>query len=225
MIYVVVPVFNEEAIQLRQNLLALLKFHYNIVLVNDGWNKELKESIADLPIHYIRHSVNLGQGAALQTGVEYALLHNAEFIVHFDADGQHNPENIADLIKPLINGEAEIALGSRFLANNTVKEIPPFRRFILFLARFVNYIFTGMLLSDAHNGLRAMTRKAAEQIFLTENSYAHATQILSEIRKNKLNYKEIPVTIYYSQYSTNKGQKSFNMFNIFLDLILNKIFR
>ena len=90
-------------------------------------------------------------------------------------------------------------------------------------ARVVNGVFTGMWLTDAHNGFRALGRKALEAIDLTENRMAHATEIMSQIRAAKLTVKEVPVTIRYTDYSQAKGQKWTNSLNILIDLILNKI--
>jgi hypothetical protein len=99
------------------------------------------------------------------------------------------------------------------------------RKLLLQSARYLNYLFSGLLLTDAHNGLRAMTRAAASKLHIRENGMAHATEILSEIKKRKLRYEEVPVTIHYTAYSQKKGQTIWSGFRIFFDLLLNKIFK
>ena len=202
----------------------LQSYRYRIIVIDDGSKTNLYHTLKKLPVYFLRHQINLGQGAALQTGIEFALSKNAEYIVSFDADGQHQPADIDNLIQPLLNNEADIVLGSRFIRGAT-HNMPAARKIFLQIARYLNYIFTGVLLSDAHNGLRAMNRNAASGIKIQENRMAHATELLSQIRKTHLRYLEVPVTIQYTPYSKEKGQKLVNSFRIFFDLILNKIFK
>ncbi len=222
-VFVIIPAFNEQAV-IRDVLEQFRSYNYSVVVVDDGSSKMLEEFLAGMPVYQLRHKVNLGQGAALQTGIEFALSKDAAYIVTFDADGQHDVKDIAALTEPLMQHKADIALGSRFL-KNTAHNIPAKRKFLLQLARRFNFLFTGLLLSDAHNGLRAMTRKAALSIRIKENGMAHATEILIQIKKKKLNYVEIPVNIYYSEYSKRKGQTTRSGFRIIFDILLNKIFK
>lgn len=221
--YIIVPAYNEETI-LRSTVLALLQTGYTIVVVDDGSKKELSLVVKDLPVNIIRHPINLGQGAALQTGNTYALQNGAKIIVHFDADGQHQPADIDLLIKPIFNNECDVTLGSRFLTNTHASVIPFGRKLILHIARYLHFFLTGILLSDAHNGLRAMNNFAANKLVLHENRMAHASEILFLLKKNKLRYKEVSVTVDYNSYSRKKGQSSWNSIRIFFDLLLHKLF-
>jgi len=146
-------------------------------------------------------------------------------VVHFDADGQHRPADIERLLEPLREGTADVVLGSRFLRFQDEKSVPVFKRFILKVAVIVNGLLTGLWLSDAHNGLRALSRHAAEVIFLHENGYAHASEIIRQIRERKLRYTERPTRVTYSVYAKNKGQSFWNAFNIVIDMILRGIFK
>lgn len=222
-VYIVVPAFNEHAV-IRQVISSLLPYQYNVIVVDDGSETSLYPQLKELPVSFLRHEANLGQGAALQTGIEFALSKDAKYIVTFDADGQHRPDEIEKLLHPLVNDEVDITLGSRFLpgANHNM---PTGRRIVLQIGRKLNYLLTGLSLTDAHNGLRAMNRKAAAAIEITENGMAHATELLTQISKKSLRYKEIPVTIQYTDYSKKKGQSAWNSFRIFFDLLLNKIFK
>lgn len=222
-VFIVVPSFNEGK-QIRQTLEPLIQNGYSVVLVDDCSTDNTSSVIADLPIHYLQHPINLGQGAALQTGMEFALQCGAKYVVHFDADGQHDYRELPLMLQPLMNGEADVALGSRFMRPADIAAIPLLRRLILRVAIIVNGLLTSLWLTDAHNGFRAFTAKAAGCIRLTENRMAHATEILSLIKQQSLRVKEVPVHIEYSNYSKAKGQSSMNSINILIDLLLNKLF-
>lgn len=222
--YVVIPAFNEQDV-IGATVAPLLEAQYQVVVVDDGSTDGTSAVLNDLPVHRLRHPVNLGQGAAIQTGMEYALQQDAQYIVHFDADGQHAVEDIEMLLGPLRAGQADIVLGSRFLEPEDAKSVPAAKRAALQLARVVNFMLTGVWLTDAHNGFRTMTRRAAEQIALRENGFAHATEILSQIRRKGLRYVECPTHVRYTEYSMAKGQKLSNAFNILFDLVMGRVFR
>lgn len=230
-IFIVIPTFNEETSILKGTVIKLLEIytHYSIIVVDDGSEQKVKPYLKGLPVIILRHKVNLGQGAALQTASSYVLNKQGDIddliLVHFDADGQHDPSNIETLIEPITNGNADIVLGSRFLGKNAGREIPTVRRSLLKVARLVNGVLTGVRLSDAHNGLRAMNGRAVEKIKLTQNRFAHATEIITQIRRSGLKYSEVPVTIHYTDYSLHKGQRSTGAINILFELFIKKIIR
>ena len=148
---------------------------------------------------------------------------DAEIVIHFDADGQHTATDINKLVEPIINNESDIVFGSRFLNNQSSQNIPFIKKIVLQIARYVNWFYTGILLSDAHNGLRALNKKAISTIVISENKMAHASEILYLTKKNNLRYKEVPVTISYTSYSQKKGQGILNSINILIHLIFKKI--
>lgn len=222
-VFIVIPSFN-EAKQLRKTILPLVELGYTVVVVDDCSNDHSASTVSDLPIFYLTHPINLGQGAALQTGMDFCVENNAKYIVHFDADGQHNYKEIPLLLEPLVLENADVALGSRFKRAEDIAAIPTLRKFILRIAIIVNGFTTGLWLSDAHNGFRAFTKHAASKIKIRENRMAHATEILSLIKSAKLKVIEVPVHIEYTDYSKLKGQSGLNSINILIDIVLNKIF-
>ena len=223
-VFVVIPAFNEREVILS-TLQALTGTPYNVVVVDDGSSDGTGALISDLPVHLLRHAINLGQGAALQTGMKFALQKGAEIIVQFDADGQHRIEDLETLIEPLLQGEADVVLGSRFLRDPDRLAVPPLRRVVLRTAVLVNRLMTGIWLTDAHNGLRALTAEAAKKIHLRENGFAHASEILNEVSRERLRYVERPTSIRYTDYSQAKGQSMWNGVNIVVDLFLKGIFK
>jgi len=221
---IIIPVFNEATV-IRKVIGELINEGFSeIVIIDDGSSDNLQEIISDLPATYIRHKINLGQGAALQTGIEYCKATTAEIVVTFDADGQHCAESIHDLIQPILQGHADVTLGSRFLSE-TSKELPVSRLILIQVARLVNFLLFGYLFSDAHNGLRAFNRKAIDLINITENRMAHASEFPAQIRQNKLRVSEVPVKIKYDQYSKKKGQSGLDSVRVFFDLVLHKFFK
>ena len=223
-ILIIIPVYNEKT-TIRSVVTELIANPNNrVIIVDDGSTEDIFTELHNLHVYYIRHRMNLGQGAALQTGFDFARQIACDVIITFDADGQHDHRDLPALITPVLRNEADIVFGSRFIdAGRT--HIPRTRKYILKLARLVNFLFTGVLLSDAHNGLRAFHPKLLHILRLTENRMAHATEILYLVKKHKLSYCEAAVQIRYTAYSKHKGQGDWNSVRIFSDLVLHKIFR
>jgi glycosyltransferase involved in cell wall biosynthesis len=222
--FFVIPSFNEGAV-IRSTVQPLLDAGYSVVVVDDGSTDGTQKALAGSGAHYLRHPLNVGQGAALQTGVDYALAQGADYIVHFDADGQHRLEDAERLLAAVMADEIDVALGSRFLRKEDWAAVPLGRRLLLKGGVIVNGLLTGMWLSDAHNGARAMNRAAAQRIRLRENGFAHATEILQEIRDKGLRFAELPIRIHYTDYSQFKGQKASSALRILMDLVIRRLFR
>jgi glycosyltransferase involved in cell wall biosynthesis len=221
LVMVIVPAFNEgKAVKATVEL--LLAAGYRVVVVDDGSTDETVE-VGRLPVVYLRHAVNLGQGAALQTGMTYALRAGAEIAVHFDADGQHDCGQIEHLIAPIVAGQADVVFGSRFLRSQDRAQVPWKKRILLRGGILISWAMTGMLLSDTHNGFRALSRRALERVRLQENGFAHATEIMQRVREAGMRYLEVPITITYSEYSQQKGQKLSGSLSILFDLIMAKL--
>ncbi len=223
-IFLTIPVFNEAKV-IRSSLQPLIDQGYTVIAVDDGSGDGTWSILREMALVALRHPINLGQGAALQTGMTYALEHGAQFIVHFDGDGQHRLEDIDTLVEPLTKGEADVVLGSRFLRRTDTQSVPVLKRLLLRSGVVVNGLLTGMWLTDAHNGFRSFTRDAAFRIHLQENRFAHASEILYRIRAAHLRCIERPTTIDYSEYSRAKGQSAWNAIKIVVDVVLRRIFQ
>lgn len=221
-VFVVVPAWNEEK-QIINVLRDLKKQVKNIIVVDDCSTDKTYQAARSEGVIALKHLINRDQGAALQTGIDYALAHGAEIIVTFDADGQHDAREISRMIQPIIDGEAEITLGSRFI-NNSHVGLPLFRRYLLRAGILFTYLLSGIKLTDTHNGFRAISRRAAEQLRITEDGKAHASEIIDQIAKKKIKFVEVPVTIHYTDYSRGKGQSSLNAINIAARMIFSKLF-
>lgn len=221
-VWVIVPAFNESR-AIGRVIAALKSTGHTILVVDDASTDRTGDIAARAGILVVRHPVNLGQGAALQTGIDFALREGAEFIVTFDADGQHRAADIARLLDALDAHRAEFALGSRFLGEAV--NMPASRRVLLRLAALFTRLTTGLNLTDAHNGLRAMTWRGARAIRLRQNRMAHASEFLEQIADSGLKYVEVPVRIEYSPYSLAKGQKVADAVGILTDMFAHRLNR
>jgi glycosyltransferase involved in cell wall biosynthesis len=221
-IWIVVAAFNEATV-LGPIVSDLMRRTYRVVVVDDGSSDATGQIALSAGATVITHPVNLGQGAALQTGIKFALQQGAAFVVTFDADGQHRPSDIARLIEALTDYDAAYALGSRFLGSS--RGMPLGRRLLLQVAIWLTRVMTGLRLTDTHNGLRAMTRDGASRIFLRQNRMAHASELLEQIAASGLRHVEVPVTIDYTRYSLAKGQRLSDSLAILFDLSAQKLHR
>lgn len=203
---------------------GLRRDHWNVLVVDDGSSDETAERAAAAGGLVLRHPVNLGQGAALRTGFKYLLdTGSAEYVVTFDADGQHQPQDVATLVQPLARDEADVTLGSRFLRPEDTSSMPPIRRAVLRLAAGLARRTTGLALTDTHNGLRGFTRGALSRMVLQQDRMAHASEIQTEIARLRLRWVEVPVRVSYTPYSMAKGQRLIGAVSILWDLLVAKM--
>jgi len=221
-VWVVIAAYNEARV-IERVIADVRHCGFSAVLVDDGSSDATAEVAERAGAVVVRHPVNLGQGAALQTGIEFALHKSADVIVTFDADGQHRATDIAGLVDALARHGVDYALGSRFLGGAI--DLPPVRRRLLKAATWFTRITSGLSLTDTHNGLRAMTRRGASAIRLRQNRMAHASEFLYQIAASELKYVEVPVTIEYSAYSLAKGQKLGDALSILVDLLARRLHR
>jgi glycosyltransferase involved in cell wall biosynthesis len=217
---VVIAAYNESQALMR--VLKDVRAHCRwVIVVDDGSDDTTAEVALAAGANVICHPINLGQGAALQTGIDYALQLGADFIVTFDADGQHAATEILPMVEHLRSTESEIVLGSRFLGRTI--NMPRSKALTLWLAvRFTRFT-TGLRLTDTHNGFRALSAGAARRLRIRQNRMAHASELLEQIARLRLRYSEFPVTITYSEYSIAKGQRVLNSFAIVKDQLMDRL--
>ncbi len=221
-VWIVVAAYGEGP-RLRRALEPLCARWSNVVVVDDGSLDDTFEEAMGLPVWVLRHPVNCGQGAALQTGIDFALARGAQVIVTFDADGQHDPADVEKLVAPVLAGEVQVALGSRFLGEAV--DMPASRRLVLKLGVLFTRVFSRIAVTDTHNGLRALSRDAARKIRIQQDRMAHASDLLDQVHVHRLSYREVPVTIRYTSDSLEKGQGNWNAFRIVGQLILGRFVR
>jgi len=204
-----------------------------VFLVDDGSAPAVDAAVLPAPapsfrLVVARHAVNLGQGAALETARQLALREPPfDAYVTMDADGQHRIEDLAALVAAVTGhdgggaGGADVALGNRFRGDSNV---PALRRALIHAARLFERALTGLRLSDAHNGYRAFSRRALEQVEIRENRMAHATEITRQISREHLSVVEVAVSVRYSGETLQKGQPTLGAFAILRDLFYRYLF-
>jgi glycosyltransferase involved in cell wall biosynthesis len=218
--FVIIAAYNEESCIRR--VAAEVRARYpNVVVVDDGSRDRTFEEARRGAAFALRHAINRGQGAALQTGIEFALRQGAEFIVTFDADGQHRVEDVAAMVAPIAHGECDITLGSRFLGG--AENMPASRRRMLRMAVLFTRVVNRVRVTDAHNGFRAFSRRAAERINITLDRMEHASELIDQVRQSGYPFREVPVQIRYTGYSLKKGQSSRNAISIVFHYLLGKV--
>ncbi|WP_256841780.1 glycosyltransferase family 2 protein [Ornithinimicrobium cryptoxanthini] len=216
--WLVIPLFNEATV-IAEVVAGALGTFPQIVCVDDASTDGSAVEARRAGAVVVTHPFNLGQGAALQTGISYVLqATDAAYVVTFDADGQHQVQEAAQMVQRARDEDVAIVFGSRFLDKRTK---PGFlRRVILWGAVWITNQQTGLRLSDAHNGLRVIRRDAAQSLRLEQNRMAHATEIVLQLARTRLPWVEHPVHILYTDYSRKKGQSLMNSINILIDTIV-----
>lgn len=217
--WVVVPVFNEA--EVIGPVIHNLTDHFaHVVCVDDGSSDNSAELARQAGARVLQHPLNLGQGAALQTGFDYVSRQpGATHVITFDADGQHRVSDALEMLELAKRKRISVIFGSRFLDKRTKPGLK--KRVVLKLAVLFTRVFTGLRLTDAHNGLRVLSMEALGFVKLEQNGMSHATEIVHQIAKSKLAWREYPVEVLYTEYSKRKGQSLWNSVNILIDLIVS----
>ncbi len=231
---IIIPAYNECESVLAETLKGVVKslkdihcFNFMIIVVDDGSDKPISSTVIPKGGLLVRHLANLGQGAALRTGLEIALSYSdLDYFLTFDADGQHSKDSIVELFYVAVDSGCDVIFSTRFNEAMSSKKdtTPAFRKIILRLATKFENLITGISLSDAHNGFRLLTRKAASLIKIQQPGMAHATEIRLETSKNNLSHVEIYAPVVYTPYSMGKGQSSLAAIKILIDLLEFYIF-
>ncbi len=216
--WVVVPMYNEAQVvgDVIRGVLALFPF---VVCVDDGSNDETVNAALQAGAHVVKHPINLGQGASLQTGLDFAMLDPAMTeVVTFDADGQHQVADAMAMVEKLRSEELGVVFGSRFLDERTT--LSKAKRLTLRSAAWYSRMTTGMALTDAHNGLRVLDRSVIARVRITQNRMAHASELVDLIGGLDIRWAEHPTHIIYTEYSRAKGQSLLNGVNILVELLI-----
>jgi glycosyltransferase involved in cell wall biosynthesis len=216
--WVVVPAYNEATV-IASVIADLRRYADHIVVVDDCSADDTASAAHSAGATVLRHSINRGQGAAIQTGLEFALRRGADTIVTFDADGQHDAADLPVLLAPIRERRADIVLGSRFTGQSNV---PQLRRWLLRGAVVFTRLTSGLRVTDAHNGLRAFSRRGAEAIHIRLDRMAHASEIMDLIHSSGLPYTEVPVRVRYTDYTRRKGQRGMHAIRVAFDYLFGR---
>jgi glycosyltransferase involved in cell wall biosynthesis len=215
---IVIAAYNEEATILKV-VTDVRKFSDKVIVVNDCSSDETGKIARNAGAIVIEHSINLGQGASLQTGFDFIKKHSlGDVVVTYDADDQFLAQEIPLLCEPIEKNTADVSLGSRFLGETY--NLPFFRKLVLKMGILFTWIFSDIKLTDTHNGFRAFSIEALNSIEILQNRMAHASEIIDQIARKKLRYVEVPVTVKYN--IERSGQGNIGMIHILRDLLIEK---
>ena len=216
---ILIPAYN-EAKNIEFVIDNLKKYFTEILVVNDGSTDDTKLILKLKKVNLINHVINLGQGAALETGLNYFIKNKKyKYVVTFDADGQHTSLDAYKMMNLIKKNNYQAVIGSRFKSKDSINQIPLLKKFTLIMAKVYERIFYGIKLSDAHNGLRVLKREIVDKKILPIDSSGmnHATEISSKIMHSSMDFLEFPVNIKY------KGKKSQSPLNA-INILVNNIF-
>lgn len=216
-IWIVIPARNES--QKIGEVIDKIKQegYQDIIVVDDGSTDNTGEVARKSGAQILRHSLNRGAGAATFTGMKAALLKGADVIVTLDADGQHAPEDVQNLIQPILDDKADAVIGSRLIQR---KDMPWIRRVFNYIGNFVTWMLFGLWVSDSQSGFKAFSKKAAAQIEIKTSGYEFCSEMIREINVKRLRYAEVPIQTHYTEYSMQKGQSFSNGVKTFWKLVL-----
>lgn len=219
--FIVIPAYNEES-SLGGVIKNLKKKGYeNIIVVNDGSRDNTSKIAKKTGVIVYDLLINCGLGVALKTGIDSAIIYGADVIVTFDSDGQHNPNDIKRIVKPLLKNETEFVIGSRLLDK---RQMPFLRTIGNRGLDLVTFLLFGIWVTDTQSGLRGFSKKAAQKIRITSERMEVSSEIIKEIKRNKLKFKQVPIKTIYTKYSLEHGQNNvFNGFKIAYELIMKRI--
>lgn len=216
--WLIIPCFNEGTV-IGDVIRHARETFPNIVAVNDGSSDNSAEEIHKAGAHLVNHPVNLGQGAAIQTGVEYARSQpGAQYFVTFDADGQHQVKDVVAMLDRLRNEDVDIIVGTRFgRPRKEDDQVPWIKRLVLKTVVLLSSRTRKLGLTDAHNGLRVFNKKVADELNIRMNGMSHASEFVAQMDERGWRVSEQPVDILYTEYSMSKGQSLINGVNILAD--------
>ena len=220
---VIVPAYN-EAKRIEKVISKCRKYFDNILIINDGSSDStLEVSLNSKANFIISHSINCGTGTAIRTGIRY-FLDQTEFkyLITIDADDQHSPQDAVDMLLHAVEIGADSVFGSRLINSKSRKNLPIPRLILIYLASTFEQIFYRIYLTDSHNGLRVLSRRACSKLKNIQSSaMAHATEIILELRKSNIMIYEFPCNVKYG-FNNKKSQSFFSSLNIISDLFQKK---
>lgn len=218
-IYIILSCYNEEE-TLEEVVIGLVERGFKVLIIDDGSTdkspiiaRKLVKEFAPNVYHY-RHLINVGLGGAIKTGINAALSKGADIMITFDADGQHNPDDLYNMYPPLQEGKADVVIASR-----DFEDMPTGRRFGNTVMNYITYIFQGNMVTDSQSGLRAFTNSAARKLQLKSPQYGVSSEIIGEIKRKNLKLLEVPMTTIYDERTIQKGTNTIVGLKIVLEFI------
>ncbi len=191
----------------------------DVLVVDDGSTDNTFSQAESAGAIVLRHVINRrGPGAPTATIIEYARREEYDFLVLMDSDGQHNPKDIELLLKSAL--KYDVVIGSRLISN--IYDMPLQRRIANFVGSFITLFFFGLFVRDSQSGFKVLNKKAISKIKIKFDTFEFCSEMIGEIKKNNLSFKEVPVDVIYTTHSRSKGQSIKNGFKMVLRFLVRK---
>ena len=220
-VFVIIPAYNEASV-IGPVVASLWERHLTVLVVDDGSTDDTAAQARQNGARVVRHAINRGAGAATETGLEAARQLGAQMVVIMDGDGQHHVADVETLFAPLVEGSADVVIGSRFRGTS---HIPLLKRVYNHIANVMTFVLSGLWVSDSQSGFRALGPKALSCMTIETSGYEFASEMFSKIKLNHLNYVEVPISVSYSGYSKAKGQNFANGVETVFRLLIRSLMR
>ncbi|AMD17261.1 dolichyl-phosphate mannose synthase [Methanobrevibacter sp. YE315] len=217
--YVILPAYN-EATRIHPVIEEIAEKGYKMVIVNDGSSDNtlevVKESQRKYPksIFIYSHIINRGVGVAMQTGFDAVLKYNPKYIVNMDSDGQHDANDLENVLEPLVTGRAQAVIGVRPL-----KDMPLSRNIANAIMNILTKIFYKVDVSDSQTGFRAITIDALKKIDINARGYLISSEFIREVNDNNIPFEEVPIRTIYTPETQAKGTNVTVAFKILIQMI------
>ena len=215
----IIPAYNEET-TIAEVLERTRSFVDEMIVVDDGSSDRTREIARAQGARVVSHVINRGLGAGIGTGFAAALKLGADVAVTLDADGQHDPAELPKFVDAIERG-ADAVVGSRMLTG--FEGMPWYRRVAQMIGNIATFFLFGAWVTDSQSGYRAFTRDAMKRIDIKTNRMEVSSELIAEIKRNKLNYKEVPIKAIYTDYSLSKGQSFFVGIKTLVKLIVRRL--
>ena len=216
----IIPAFNEEE-SLPDVIAKTLKYVDKVIIVNDGSIDKTAEVAIEAGAEVINHSTNLGKGEALKSG--FKAVGNDSIIITIDGDGQHNPDEIPDLIKPIIENGADLVNGSRYM-NGPEENTPAYRRVGQRVLDIATNISAGITVTDSQSGFRAFSPKSKSCFRFKDTGFGIESEMLVDAAEAGLKIVEVPITVRYDVDGSTKDPITHGV-GVLLRIIIDKVVR
>lgn len=199
----IIPAFNEE-VAIGSIILRTLKYVDNVLVIDDGSNDKTKEVSLLAGAHVLTHPTNYGKGVALKSAFDYIKDLDYDIIITIDGDGQHNPDEIPDLIKPIIEEGIDLVNGSRYM-NGPEENTPAYRRVGQQVLDKATNISAGINVTDSQSGFRAFSNQAIQCFRFNDTGFGIESEMLADAAESGLKIAEVPITVRYDVNSSTKN--------------------
>lgn len=222
---IIIPAYNEGKVigevinNIKKEVKLLKDLNFDIVVVNDGSSDETRK-VAEKYATTVSHLVNMGSGAATRTGLEYAKRNNFDYALTIDADGQHLPKDLVNIINKIKSEKYDLVIGSRLI---DPEGMPLHRVFGNKLLNGFTRILLGVRVTDSQSGLKGFSRNAIDKIIIKSNGFEFCSEIVWRAKQEKLEIVEVPISAVYTEYSLKKGQSNINALRIIKNLFIQKM--